>query len=223
MVSVPTGKVILVGTFPVKSFAHIQHLLVGFPETPGKIGMLMGLLRQTHLLNVQAAVLQSIATSQDTVATACVTQSMLDIIEGTHGSHYQPLAATCSQRNVMATGDGFGLLGKGYIAGAEEHAALALSQTDATSGMRQHGALMNIALSNISGWVRTIEQDVLRLQAHPTNLSSLQEIAALADDAYHGVDVNGDGQVDPVAGEAGALTAYQQGQFMATLTLSPNA
>jgi hypothetical protein len=40
--------------------------------------------------------------------------------------------------------------------------------------------------------------------------------------AYHGVDVNGDGQIDPVAGEAGALTAYLQGQLMATLSLAPN-
>ncbi len=116
-----------------------------------------------------------------------------------------------------------GLLGKGYVAGAEEHASLAISQPDAANVMRQHAALMDTALSNITGWVTTIEQDVLRLQAHPTDLSSIPEITTLADNAYHGVDVNGDGQIDPVAGEAGALTAYQQGQLMATLSLVPSA
>ena len=123
---------------------------------------------------------------------------------------------------MTTLGDGFGLLGKGYVASAEEHAALALSQSDATSGMRQHAVLMNIALANITGWVTTIEQDLLRLQAHPTDLSSLQQITTLADNAYHGVDVNGDGQVDPVTGEAAAVTAYQQGQLMATVTRVPN-
>jgi hypothetical protein len=35
--------------------------------------------------------------------------------------------------------------------------------------------------------------------------------------------VNGDGHIDPVAGEGGAITAFQQGQLIATLMLSPNS
>jgi hypothetical protein len=62
----------------------------------------------------------------------------------------------------------------------------------------------------------------LHLHTHPTDLTSIQEITTLTDDAYHGVDVNGDGQIDPVVGEAGALTAYQQGQLMATLIFAPS-
>jgi len=89
--------------------------------------------------------------------------------------------------------------------------------------MRQHATLMDIALSNINGWVTTTEQDLLRLQAHPTDLSSLQEIATLTDAAYRGVDANSDGQIEPVAGEAGAIAAYQQGQLMATLSLVHSA
>jgi hypothetical protein len=223
VVQAPAGNVILAGTFPVMAFAHVQHLLVGFPETPGKVGILIGLLEQTHQLNNQAAVLQSTMSSRNTVLIGCVAQGMIDIIEGTHGSHYQPLASTCIQQNVTVAGDGFGLLGKGYVASAEEHASLALSQKDATNVMRQHAALMDIALSNITKWVTAIEQDVLKLQAHPTDLTSIQQITALADNAYHGVDVNGDGQIDPVVGEAGALTAYQQGQLMATISLAPGA
>lgn len=224
VVNAPTGKAILVGTFPVKAFQHIQHLLVLFPDTPGQVGLLVGALQQTHLLDIQAALLQNMATSQNAVAIECITQSMLNIIEGTHGVHYQPLSATCMQQNVTVNGDGYGLLGKGgYLAGAVEHASLALAQPDATSAMRQHAALMDIALANITGWVTTIEQDVLHLHTNPTNLSSIQAIATLADNAYHGVDTNGDGQIDPVVGEAGAITAYQQGQFMATLTLVPSA
>jgi hypothetical protein len=183
--------------------------------------MLTGLLQQTRLLDDQAAVLQSLSAGQNTVAISCTAQSMIDIIEGTHGSHYQPLGAACKQQNVLATGDGFGLLGKGFIAGAEEHASLALSQKDATKSMHQHAALMDIALTNVSGWVTTVEQDALQLRAHSNNLASIQQIVSLADDAYHGIDANGNGQIDPVAGEAGALTAYQQGQLMATLTLAP--
>ena len=222
-VQAPAGRVILAGAFPVMAFQHVQHLLVSFPETPGKVGMLIGLLQQTRLLNNQAAVLQSVMSSQNTVLIGCVAQDMIDIIEGAHGSHYQPLTSTCISQSVTVTGDGFGLLGKGYVASAEEHASLALSQKDATNAMRQHAALMDIALTNITGWVTTIEQDVLNLRAHPTDLTAIQKITTLADEAYHGVDANGDGQIDAVVGEAGALTAYQQGQLMATLTLAPGA
>jgi len=38
--------------------------------------------------------------------------------------------------------------------------------------------------------------------------------------SIHGVDVNVDGQIDPVPGKAGAITAFQQGQLIATLTLN---
>jgi serine/threonine protein kinase len=220
-VTVPTGPIVLVGTFPVKSYAHILHLLVSFPETPGKVGFLIGLVSQTHLLDNQAIVLQSMLASKNTNAIECVTQSMLNIIGGTHDAHYKPLASTCVLQNVTATGDGFGISGKsGYIASVGDHASYALSQPDATSAMRQHAALMNVALTNISGWMAMIQQDLLQLQAQPTDQSTIQQIVTLADNSYHGVDVNGDGQIDPVPGEAGAITAYQQGQLMATVTLT---
>ena len=45
-------------------------------------------------------------------------------------------------------------------------------------------------------------------------------MVALADAAYHGTDTNGDGLISPVPGEAGVLTAYAQGQLMATLSLA---
>jgi hypothetical protein len=108
-----------------------------------------------------------------------------------------------------------------YLAGATEHATLAISQPDATNTMRLHAGLMAIALSNIKAWVTTIEQDALYLLKNPADLAKVQEMVTFADDAYHGVDVNGDGQIDPVTGEAGALTAYLQGQLMATLSLAP--
>jgi len=217
----PAGTVILTGTFPIKSFAHVVHLLVDFPPTPGKIGLLVGVLEQTHLLDSQSAVLQNVAASQNTVAIGCVAQSMLDIIEGKHGLHYKQLDEACMLQNVTTTGDGFGLQGKaGYMTGSTEHAGYAISQPDATNAMHAHTALMDVSLSNINGWLTTIDEDAFILHTHPTDVSRVEEIVRLADDAYHGVDVNGDGQIDPVSGEAGAITAFQQGQLIATLSLN---
>ena len=217
----PAGKVILTGTFPIKSFAHVEHLLVDYPKTPGKIGLLVGVLEQAHLLDIQAAVLQNVAASQDTVAISCVSQSMLDIVEGKHGSNYKQLDQACAFQNVTTTGDGFGLQGKnGYITGSTAHAGYAISQPDATSAMHVHTLLMDVSLSNMNGWLTKIDQDALILRTHPTDVSKVEEIMRLADYVYHGVDVNGDGQIAPIPGEAGAITAFEQGQLIATLSLN---
>ncbi len=219
-VKLPEGKVELVSTFPPQAFLHIQHLLVSFPKTPGKIGVLVGSLLQTRLLNTQADVLQNFAYSHNTPAIQCEAQSILDIIEGTKGPDYRSLTSTCTVQDVIAKGDGFGLLSQGYLAVSAAHATLAISQPDATNTMRQHAGLMEIALSNVKGWVTTIERDALRLRVNPTDLTKVPEMVALADAAYHGTDTNGDGLINPVPGEAGVLTAYAQGQLMASLSLA---
>src|SRR6266700_1007925 len=192
-VNSPTGRVVLTGVFPPKAFIHIRHLLVAFPTTPGQVGLLVGLQKQAQLLNAQAQILQSVVTSHNTLATQCVALSMIDIIEGMHGN--------------------------GYLALDAAHASLAATQPDTTDNIRLHAGHVEIAVTNIKGWVTTVDQDLLPLLAHPGNTVKVQEIVTLADHSYNGVDINGDEHVDPVPGEAGAQTAYQHGQLMATLPL----
>ena len=217
-VSAPTGNVILTATFPPKAFIHIRHLLFSFPITPGKIGLLVGLLGQVQLLSVQSLSLQNASANHNTAAIQCAAQSLIDIIEGAQGSAYQPLSSSCLSLGVSAAGDGFGILGNtGYDLLASQHASLAATQPDSTNNIRLHAGHVEIAMTNIKGWATKIEQDLLVLRASPNNTSLIQEIATLSDHIFHGVDVNGDGRVDPVAGEAGAITAYNEGQLMATL------
>jgi hypothetical protein len=49
------------------------------------------------------------------------------------------------------------------------------------------------------------------------------QLVTNASHADNGVDTNGDESIDPVAGEAGAVTAYEHSQLMATLTLVAGA
>jgi len=217
-VSVPTGKVILSATFPPKAFIHIRHLLFSFPITPGKIGLLVGLLGQAQLLSEQSLLLQSASANHNTSTIQCASQSIIDIIEGAQGSAYQPLSPSCLSQNISASGDGFGILGNtGYDALAASHASLAATQTDSTALIRLHAGHVEIAMTNIKGWATQVEQDALVLRASPNNTSLIQEIVTLSDHIFHGVDINGDEHVDPVPGEAGAITAYNHGQLMATL------
>ncbi len=222
VVQQPTGKVMLSATFPPQAFVHIKHLLVSFPNTPGNTGLLVGLVDQAQKLNAASKLLQSSATNQNAVAMQCAAQSVVDISEGARGSHYKPLASQCSSQNIVEIGDGYGLLGaNGYIATSETHVSLAAAQSDATDSIRAHSRHVAISLENMKGWITTIDQDALALLNNPTDSAKVQEIATLANHAFNGFDANGDGSIDPVPGEGGAVTAYYHAQLMAVLILAP--
>jgi hypothetical protein len=226
-VTVPT-QVLLSATFPPKAFVHIKHLLVSFPNTPGKIGLLVGLMDQAQKLSSASQLLQSIVGSQNTVANTvaieCAAQSIIDIAEGTQGSHYQSLAGQCASQNVTQVGDGYGLLGTGgYISNGKAHASLAATQPDTTINIRVHARHVAICLENMNGWITTIDQDAIALLNNPTNTAKVQEIVTLANHALNGVDLNGDESIDPVPGEGGAVTAYYHGQLMSALVLAPGS
>ncbi len=220
----PTGKIVLSGTFPPLSFLHIGHLLVGFPTTPGNIGLLIGLLDQVRRLNTQAGLLQRVSTQGNTVAIQCVAQSIVDIVEGIQGPNAQPLHRVCARLNITETGDGFGLLGQsdnGYIADVAAHASLAATQTNSTETIKLHAGHVEIAAGNIKTWVTTIDQDTLGLLQDPQNVTKVREIVTLSEHSLNGVDLDHDGSVDPIKGEAGAIMAYHYGQLMAQLPLTP--
>ena len=225
-VTAPIGTVVLSVIFPHAAFTHIEHLLVSFPAAPGKIGLAVGLLQEMQLLDQQGQFLQQAAISGDNVATQCLAQSMTDIIQGTHGQQYKPLSDTCAAKGITATGDGFGLLKAsnndaiGYLEGASAHASLAAGGPDASATVRAHAAEVITAVSNIKGWLATIQQQALGLLADPHNAAEAQAAAALCEQAYKGVDANADGRIEPVAGESGAQGAYTSAQLMATLSLA---
>lgn len=221
-VRLPAGKVLLLATFAPRAFVHIRHLLFSFPTTPAKIGLLVGLLGQTRLLNAQAQALESLAGHGDPAAITCLAQSIIDISEGQQGGHFQLPAASCG--SSLPTGDGFGILGaNGYAATAATHASLAATQSDSTATIRLHASEVEAGTTSIASLVTAIDRDAGQLLSHPGNTADIQEIASLANHAFQGVDSNSNGQVDPVASEEGAATAYLRGQLIASLALLPRA
>jgi hypothetical protein len=182
----------------------------------------VGLLQQATVMDQQSQVLLSFIQRQYFVSASCAAQSVVDIVEGASGSHYQPLSADCVARNITEEGDGFGLLGNdGYLAGASDHASLAANSQDASPLIRQHSQHVIIAVTNVTSWLTTLDQDALSILAGNHDGAKAQELATLADQALHGVDTDGDESIDPIAGEAGVVTAYTHGQLLALLDLTP--
>jgi hypothetical protein len=224
--SVPTGKTVLSGVLPQAALVHIRHLLFSFPNTPRKIGLLVGLLEQSQALNGQALLLKNASASQNEVAIQCAAQSIVNILEGARGPHFHQLSALCATVNITDPSDGYGLRGSNnYVATGKAHAQFAAQAPDATANIKLHAGHVGIALTNIDEWGATVDHDVEGLLANPrqANPNTINEIVSLSNRILNGIDLNGDEKVDPVPGEAGALVAYQHGQFMAILPLQPGS
>jgi serine/threonine protein kinase len=237
-VTAPVGPVVLSGVFPPKASVHIRHLLLSFPTTPGKVGLLVGVLGQTQALNAQATLLLNAQANKSVTAVRCSAQSILNIIEGTRGPNYRLLGPSCQAPNSTQSGDGYGLAippsassdpasadldAVGYLTVASNHASLAATQSDATATIRTHGGYVQTAIANIKGWVTAADQGALQLLKTPLDTVTASELATLCDHAYHGMPSATDHQINPLPGQAGAITAYEQGQFMAAVTLTPGS
>ena len=72
----------------------------------------------------------------------------------------------------------------------------------------------------MKGWVTSIDHDAQALLNNPTDSAKIKEIVTLANHTFNGFDANGDGSIDPIPGEGGAVTAYYHGQLMASLVLA---
>jgi serine/threonine-protein kinase len=223
----PSGHVVLLVKFPPQAFIHIGHLLLSFPTTPGKIGLLVGTLQQTKALNTQAIALNKASGAGQTALVQCLAQSIVDIAEGSHGTRYQPLSQECRAQGVTEAGDGFGLImpvpgqtsqsdpysaegGSGYIKNAADHASLATATPDATEALREHASKVQTALADVTRSVTTADTAAVTLLTTPTDSAAIAGLLSATGTAYQGT-----------GGAGGAVAAFQQGQLMATLALAP--
>ena len=79
------------------------------------------------------------------------------------------------------------------------------------------------ATDNLTVWLKAIDQDAQSLLTNPNDTNRAHDMLMLSERALNGIDLNHNGHVDPVKGEAGANSAYLAGQAMAGLTLLPAA
>ncbi len=219
---VPQGNIAAYGTFPTQSEVHVNHLLLSFPTTPNKIGLFEGVVQQTDILDTEAHQLNLVASKNPPLA-QCLTQSMLNTIEGTQGAHYRAPSRTCATFEIVA-GDGFGLLAPtpagnaGYIDLAIDHASLAIQQPDATTAMQRSGRDLIQTLNALASQLTQL--DIALATLSPTSsVAEITSIVALADQAYlgQGQPVNNGSQNNAVTG--GVKAAISESEGLVSITL----
>jgi serine/threonine protein kinase len=215
-------------SLPPEGFTHVRHLLFSFSATPQQIGFIRGLEADTTLLNELAQQMLASFEAGDEPALDLHAEQILNVIAGSQSQDHKDWNA---DGRIDDPGDGYGLLlngeNLGYIQGTFTHADLARTSPDATSNMLNHGAHVKICAVNIGEWTPQLRDQLIAILESPFDSPDLEqmirEAVALADKIRNGIDINGDENIDPIAGEGGVITAYEHAFYMADMVILPSA
>jgi len=221
----PSGDVAYSGALPDVPLMHIEHLLVAFPEAPGGIGLMIGVLRDSDLMTQIAQTLLDAQKAGDLAGMKRQAEGLVNLIEGQGGADYGDLD---SDSTVTDPSDGFGLLpgasGGGYIQSAVEHATYAAGAPGATPYMVGQADKLETTAQNLGGWaaqIRDTGQAILKSQTVDDAAEPVHTVVRLVDLFANGLDLNADGQIEPVAGEGGTQTMYYLARRMADMFVVP--
>jgi hypothetical protein len=222
----PTTDVAYSSAIPKGSLMHIRHLLVRMEDNPNHIGMVVGLVNDTTLIDQSAQAMLDAYTSGDTKSVRSNAEAIINIIVGTQDSElYQDWD---SDGKINDPGDGYGLLlngdQAGYIGGVIDHAQLSAEASDSTPEIRMHSGHVIICAQNVEDWATQLRDTVIRIARSESDAdmeADVRSAVTLADQMLNGIDINGNETIDPIPGEGGAITAYQHADYMSDMPIFP--
>jgi serine/threonine protein kinase len=217
----PSGNVAYSGALPAAPLVHIRHLLVAFAQAPGSIGLTIGVMRDSNLMTQTAQAILDAQKVGDLAAMKREAEGLVNLIEGQGGADYGDLNG---DGTITDPSDGFGLLpgarGGGYIQASIEHASYAASSPGATSYMVDQANKLEAAAQNLGAWAAQIRDTglaIIKSQTVDDAAEPVHRVVRLVDLFANGLDLNVDGQIEPVVGEGGAQTMYFYARRMADI------
>lgn len=195
---------------PAGAMAHIRHLLVAWPETSNK-GILTNLREQLQLALDHANLAKNATVLEGENSVRLHVHHVINIIEGASGPNFDQASGN--------PGDGIGVL---THAADRKHAGFAAGQAPNRATLVDQSKNVEIAGKNAEDWaVQARDQAVVVLSQSNINNAKLllNPIISQLEAAINGFDANRNGQIEYVAGEAGARQAYVAAQRMATYNI----
>ncbi len=221
----PSNDVAYTVTLPASGFTHVRHLLFSFGATPNKIGFIRGLDADTALVNNLAQNMLDAFEAGNDEEVRLHAEAMLNIIVGKQSADHKDWD---NDGSINDPGDGYGLLlngdNLGYVQGTYTHADLSITSADATPNMLVHGGHVKIAATNVGDWSAQLREKLMSILSTPTDAAeegSIRDAVALANQIQIGIDTNGNENIEPIAGEGGAKTAYEHAYYMADMLILP--
>jgi hypothetical protein len=219
----PSNRVVASFVYPPLALVHLRHLLVRFEGAPDQTALIQGLWATSDTIDTSAVELQQAFVNHDEELLRLKTEEIINQLVGkTDKENYRDWN---NDGTIADPSDGFGMF-NGYILNTTSHAKFASQAADATAHIRLESGEVQVCLGNIRGWSSQLLEETKALHEmafSPTMSQQVDEITTLANEILLGVDSNNDGEIQAIAGEGGASTAYEHAYYLADMELLPGA
>ena len=204
----PAGPPVYHYELPAAALAQIRQLLADWPEGSGS-GILTNIKGQLEVARNEANLGVLETTVDGTQARA---KRVLNVIVGAQDANFDSAAGNL--------GDGAGII---THLGDTQQIGFAVQAAPDAEAIAEHGALAEVTAANTTSYVTLARDRILSLVLAANNQGDanrhMANIAGLMNNALTGLDANGDGTKEAIAGEAGLDETYRQVQMMATYTI----
>ncbi|MBI5840838.1 MAG: protein kinase [Chloroflexi bacterium] len=211
---------------PPGPLEHIRHLMVGTDETPDEIAVGMGLINNVSLIKDSADAMLDAFYAGDRATMQSNAEAIVNLIVGREDlSYYNDWDGNGI---IQDPGDGYGLLinggQAGYLDGMIHHASYSAKASGATSEIMVHAEHVEICIQNLENWAPELRDLALRIARASQDQdvgNDLLKASILANQMLDGIDIDGSESVDPIAGEGGALIAFEHAEYMSDMPILP--
>lgn len=216
----PSADIRFSVVIPPQARSALNELFVAGRDTPAGVGYLVGLRQQAYIVQNHLSLSDLESDVDNLSGIRRHAEHLVNALQGLHGANFGDVDG---DGRVLNPGDGYGILspvnaadGLGYIDQVIASASAAMEAEDATEQIQFHAGHVVISANN----TKVIAQELSTLATELAQASDLDqahalldELVPLADQLLNGVDIDGDGSVQPVPGEGAIQTAYEHAQF----------
>ncbi|MBK8782036.1 MAG: protein kinase [Anaerolineales bacterium] len=221
-----SGETVASSIFPPLALIHVRHLLVSFPDAPESEALIQGLWNTADEIDNSIIALDGAYKSNNEELFRLKTEEIINQLVGSKNS--EQYKDWNEDGGVNDPSDGYGLLvngpdnQNGYIPNTVSHAQFAAEAADATENIQLNSTHVVVSIENMRGWSEQLLEMALQLQQMPfdSKMEPLSaEMLSLSHIVLFGVDTNDNGLIEPILGEGGGITAYQNAYSMSEMPL----
>ena len=212
-------------TLPAEGLVNVRNLLTSYPSTPDQTALIQGLFTDIQKINELASAMQKAADRSDQAHVLSNAEAINNIIVGSKSSAHNDAD---KNGEVLDPSDGYGLIlngqNQGYLQAVFNEAEAAVKSSNASDQMVEYGKGVQASVNNIAQWTAELRVQINKIQNSTNSADTKLQVAnavTLTNKMLNGIDLDSSGTVDPVPGEGGSQTAYDQAYHMADMPLRP--
>jgi hypothetical protein len=200
--------------------------MVGTDETPDHIAVAFGMVDNVTLIKQSADAMLQAFEASDRAGMQSNAEAIVNLIVGKEELHYYN--DWDANGTVNDPGDGYGLLingnQAGYLDGMIHHSSYSAKAAGASMELEMHATHVEICAKNLEEWAPELRDLALRIARASQDEdvgADVRKASALANQMLNGIDIDGNESVDPIAGEGGAMTAFEHTEYMSDMPILP--